>query len=88
MATIEEMQSSMTLFYSKRTGEIKSLATGIQDMSYFGDDSQDYSLIWNFVVINIDENVIKNPQMFKVNIETKLLEMKPDAVSQYPIAQS
>lgn len=86
MASIEEMQAKMTLYYSKRTGDIKSYCTGINDMSYFGDNLEDYIIIWDYIVLERDNNVINNIKNFKINVETKQLEMKPDAVPQYPIA--
>ena len=70
---IEEHQNNMTLFYSKKTGEIKSFATGIQDMNYFGNDKEDYELIWDYVVIPRDDKVIRNLEMFKINLDTKEL---------------
>lgn len=79
------MEEKMTLFYRKRTGEIASYCTGIQDMSYFGDNQEDYELIWDYIVVNRDDYVLNNTSQFKVNIETKQLEMKP--ITSYPIAQ-
>ena len=70
---IEEHQNNMTLFYSKKTGEIKSFATGIQDMNYFGKDKEDYELIWDYVVIPRDDKVIRNLEIFKINLDTKEL---------------
>lgn len=88
MATIDEMQNSMTLFYSKKTGEIKAFSTGIQDMSFFGTDKEDYEIIWDYVVLTKDENVLNNFKSFKVNLSTKTLEILPGAISNYPIATS
>ena len=42
MPNIEEMQRKMTLFYSKQTKEIKCVATGIQDINYFGENKVDF----------------------------------------------
>lgn len=66
MATIEEHQNSMTLFYSKQTSEIKSYATGIQDMNYFGINKIDFEIIYDFIVVERDEYVISNLDLFKV----------------------
>ena len=38
---LEEYKNKMTLFYSKRTGEIQTFCTGIQDMNFFGDNKED-----------------------------------------------
>ena len=70
---IEEHQNNMTLFYSKKTGEIKSFATGIQDMNYFGNDKEDYTLIWDYIVIPRDDKVLRNLEMFKINLDNKEL---------------
>ena len=70
---IKTHQNNMTLFYSKKTGEIKSYATGIQDMNYFGNDKEDYTLIWDYVVIPRDDKVIRNLEIFKINLDTKEL---------------
>lgn len=87
MGTIEEMENSMTLFYSKRTGEIKGWCSGIQNMSFYGDDAEDYSIIWDFVVLPKDTNVMQNSAMFKINTETKILEIKSEySFNQYPVA--
>ena len=70
---IKTHQSNMTLFYSKKTGEIKSYATGIQDMNYFGNDKEDYTLIWDYIVIPRDDKVLRNLEMFKINLDNKEL---------------
>lgn len=88
MATIAEMQSSMTLYYSKSSGDIKAFCTGIQDMSFFGSDSEDYSIIWDFVVLPLDNNVLDNFKNFTINLTTKQLEIKSSAVPQYPVAST
>ena len=66
MASLEEHEKSMTLYYSKRTGEITAFSTGIQDMSFFGDNKEDYEIIWDFVVLEKDTYVLENRDKFKV----------------------
>jgi len=88
MATIEENNNSMTIFYSKSTGNIKSLATGIQDMNLFGADKDDYSIIWDFVVLPKDEYVINNWKQFKINLTTKTLEILANTIPDYPVASN
>lgn len=56
----------MTLFYSKRTGEIKGFTTGITDMGYFGEDTEDMSIIYNFIVVDRDDYVLDNVEQFKI----------------------
>lgn len=78
------MEEKMTLFYSKRTGEIKSFCTGIQNMSYFGADEEDYTLIWECIVVDKDDYVLSNRNKFI--IENLQIKIKSDQVPQYPIA--
>ncbi len=56
----------MTLFYSKRTGEIKAFTTGITDMGYFGKDEKDFSVIYDFIVVELDNYVLDNINQFRV----------------------
>jgi hypothetical protein len=84
--TIEEMQNNMTVFYRKKTGEIKTIIGGINDMSAFGAEQEDMELIWGYVVIPRDTYVINNSQNFIYDIETKELKIKQDAVPKYPVA--
>ena len=71
--TLNEFESKMTIFYSKRTGEIQTFCTGVQDMSLFSKNADDYSVIWDYVVVNYDSFVIKNIYSFVVNTTTKEL---------------
>lgn len=86
--TIEQMESSMTIFFSKSSGAIKSLATGIQSMDMFGEDKGDFSIIWDYVLLTKDDYVLNNYKQFKINLETKTLEIIPGAIPDYPVAQS
>lgn len=86
--TLEEMNTKMTLFYSKSSGEIQKHCTGVQSMAYFNVNEEDFSLIWDFVVLPKDEYVMSNKSMFKINLQTKTLEIKPDQIPSYPVAQS
>ena len=42
-------------------------------MNYFGKDKEDYELIWDYVVIPRDEKVLRNLEMFKINLDNKEL---------------
>ena len=79
----------MTLVFSKRNGNIKGIFSGdLQTMDVlFGEDAEDYKMIWDEVVLKEDNYVIQNVQQFKINIETKELEMIP-VVNNYPLAQT
>lgn len=65
--SIEEMQNSMTAYFSKRTGEIKSIVGGIQSMDIFGADREDYELIWDLIIVEKDSYVMQNMDKFKVD---------------------
>ncbi|MSS43798.1 hypothetical protein FYJ27_08660 [Anaerosalibacter bizertensis] len=82
MASMAEHQNSMTIFYRKRDGEIRGYATGIQDMSFYGDNAEDFSLIWDYVVLERDRQVLDNIEKFKINTETKEIELLPEHVFQ------
>ncbi len=71
--TIEDFENNMTIYYRKATGAIKQVAGGIQDMSVFGDEESDYTLIWDFIIAPRDENVRDNMNQFTVDLETKEL---------------
>lgn len=90
MASLEEHQNNMTIFYNKRNGDIKGYATGIQDMSFYGDNAEDFSLIWDYVVLKKDQQVLDNIEKFKINTETKEIELLPEHAFQperYKIAE-
>lgn len=44
-------KEKMTVFYKKRNGDIVSVLDGEHDMSMYGDMEEDYSLIYDFVII-------------------------------------
>lgn len=66
MATIDEMNDKMTLFYSKKTGEITQYITGIADMNIFGNNKDDFKVIWDFIVSEKDDYVVQNIDKFKI----------------------
>ena len=76
MATLEEHNKSMTIFYYKRTGEIKNACFGISDMSFYGDFREDYEMIVDFIVIERDSFVFERISDFKVDLDTKELVCK------------
>lgn len=90
MATMEEHQKSMTIFFRKKDGEIKGYASGIQDMSFYGDDEEDFALIWDCVVLEKDRQVLDNIEKFKINIKTKEIELLQEFVfnpEKYKVAE-
>ena len=80
MPNIEEMRSKMTLFYSKQSKEIKCVATGIQDMDYFGEDKIDFKIIYDYLVIDKDEYIFNNIHLFKVEDGRAVLMVIPETI--------
>lgn len=74
------MEDKLTIFYNKRTGTIKELCGGEQDMNWFGDEAQDYELIFDFLVVDYDPFILQNyMNMEVVDGEIKMKEIKvPD----------
>lgn len=75
MTSLKEHQNSMTIFFRKKDGKIKGYSTGIQDMSFYGDNAEDFSVIWDYVVLDKDQQVLDNIEKFKINVETKEVEL-------------
>ncbi|AGK98157.1 hypothetical protein [Clostridium pasteurianum] len=90
MATLDEMNTKMTVFYYKSNGDIYSLCTGIQELNvFFGSHSTDLALILDSVVLDKDMNVMNSPKDFKVNTASKTLEVLASAINtSYPIAST
>lgn len=78
MANIQEHESKMTIFYYKSNGDIHSYCTGISDMKIFGDHTDDYSRIIDYVVVERDRNVIELLYRFYVDLDTKKIKLKPE----------
>lgn len=90
MATIEEMNESMTIFFYKSNGDIYSVATGIQPIEiYLGAHAADLMQIIDSVVLTLDNAVLNNIGQFKINLETKTLELIAEStLANYPVAAS
>lgn len=67
----------LTLYFNKRTGEIKEMCSGARDMSIYGDEEQDYKLIIGYLVIDYDDYVFQNYYLFK--IEDGKIKLKNDS---------
>ncbi len=68
---------TMTIYYRKKTGEIKMMMSDTCDMSVFGEEQEDYAQIWDYIHIEIDEVVRNNRSQFSVDVETKELIYTP-----------
>lgn len=65
----------MTLYYSKSSGKVKGFCGGENDMGYFGEDEDDFSKIYNFLVADSDDYVMDNYEQFKiVDNEIKIVQ--------------
>ncbi|MDB2122393.1 MULTISPECIES: hypothetical protein [Clostridium] len=80
MPNIEEMQRKMTLFYSKQTKEIKCVATGIQDINYFGENKVDFEIIYDYLVVDKDDYIFENTSLFKVEGNRVILKEPPKEI--------
>ncbi|GKZ04082.1 hypothetical protein ANS017_26530 [Paraclostridium bifermentans] len=58
----------LTLFYSKRTGDIKKFTTGITDLikAFGNDEGEELSLVYDTLIIDFDENIIQNYNEYKI----------------------
>lgn len=56
----------MTIFYSKADGEIMNTAAGKETMFFFADREKEYSLIWDYVQLPYQIEVMQFPQLFKI----------------------
>jgi hypothetical protein len=69
------MDTQMTVFYNTRTGTIKGLVGGAQDMTIYGTEQIDYELIYSFIVVPFDNYVFQNFNSFNVVLgELKIIE--------------
>lgn len=69
------MEEKLTIFYNKRTGSIKELCGGEQTMAWFGDEAEDYELIFDYLVVDYNEYILQNyMDMHIVDGEVKLVQ--------------
>ena len=72
---IETFNKNMTVFYSKTTKEVRAISGGIQDFEFFGINKDDYSIIYDKVVVEYDSYAIRNMTLFKIeNGDLKLID--------------
>jgi len=68
-------ENILTIFYNKRTGSIKELCGGKQNMGWFGNEQQDYEQIFNYVHVDFDSYIIENyMNMMIVDGQVKLIQ--------------
>lgn len=69
------MDDKLTIFYNKRTGAIKELCGGEQDMNWFGEEAKDYELIFDYLIVDYDPYILENYMNMKViNDEVKIIQ--------------
>ncbi len=68
---------TMTIYYRKKTGEIKMMMSDTCDMSVFGEEQEDYELIWDYIHLPVDDTVRSHREQFSVDVETKELIYTP-----------
>ena len=59
-------RDKMTIFYKKRNGDIISVLDGEHNMSMYGDMEEDYSLIYDFIVIPNTVSLHRNFNLYIV----------------------
>ena len=79
----------MTIIFNKKLGIIKGVFSGdLQTIkSLYGDEAEDYALIWDEINMPDDETVIHHSSQFIINVNTRQLEMIP-VISSYPISKN
>lgn len=73
---LDVYKDKMTLFYSKKSGEIQTFCTGVQDMNFFGENKDDYTVIWDFLVVDYNDKVLNNLSMFVIDLDSKSIKLK------------
>ena len=54
---------------------MKGYVTGISNMDYYGDDKEDYSIIFDYIIVGLDDYVLNNINQFAIRDgEIKLKE--------------
>lgn len=70
----------MTLFYSKYTGDIKLISSGVVDFDIFMSSEMDMRSFCNKVTIDLVDDILKNPHDYYVNINDNTLKRKETKV--------
>ena len=76
------MKDKMTIFYSKQTGDIHNYTKGHADMSYYGDRKPDFEIIYDLLVVDQDEYVLKNIEQFHV-VNEAIRFIHPEVPNKY-----
>lgn len=69
------MNEVITVFYSKKTGQVKSYVTGSQDFNYFGEDKEDFETIYGRITVEEDNYIYNNfEKMIVKDGELKIMQ--------------
>lgn len=77
-------REKMTIFYQKSTGAIKCVTdweTCIEDYFVEEADKQDYSLIWDYIVMDYNDSIFNNYSLFKIDTDTQQITFKEDMLN-------
>lgn len=82
----------MTVIFSKQTGKIQAVFSGeLQTIkTLYGEDAEDFAIIWDEIIIPDDDGVLNNKSKFIVNTETREIELRPEYainVEKYRVAK-
>ena len=86
--TQKEHEAKMTIFYSKSSGEVKGTCSGIQSFKMYGEDAEDFSIIWDVIILDVDNYVLQNSNKFVIDLtgDKPVLSIKKEEVDRYPVA--
>lgn len=76
------MDTKMTIFFRKSTGDLADVIQDEQTMDMYGDLKADYELIYSFVVVDFDEYVMKNSRLFCI-VDGKLKLKNSEELQKY-----
>ena len=70
--------NKMTIFYSLHTGKVKCYCGGVQTMSYFGDEAEDFN--YGTLVVEKDQWVMNNYHKFIVEDDRLIYRTEEEIV--------
>ncbi|NSB16448.1 hypothetical protein [Clostridium beijerinckii] len=76
------MDKKMTVFFRKSNGDLTDIIQDEQNMSVYGDLQTDYEMIYDFVVVDYDEYVMINKNLFCI-VDGKLKLKNSEELQKY-----
>ncbi|AQS04798.1 hypothetical protein [Clostridium beijerinckii] len=76
------MNKKMTVFFRKSNGDLTDIIQDEQNMSVYGDLQADYEMIYDFVVVDYDEYVMINKNLFCI-VDGKLKLKNSEELQKY-----